>query len=123
MAQRLYPRLRADELLRADGGFYSWQAWDTAAATGAALLWRPPTQLELLRGLGRVLRSRLPDLVLLVFVDQSAEPVVSSDVVDRGSGAAGGVAVGERPGRGCGAAGGRCNDAQTYAARLRRVVD
>ena len=63
MAQRLYPRLRADELLRADRGFYSWQAWDTAAATGAALLWRPPTQLELLRGLGRVLRSRLPDLI------------------------------------------------------------
>jgi hypothetical protein len=47
LAQRLYPRLRADELLTADRGFYSWQAWDTAAATGAALLWRAPTQLEL----------------------------------------------------------------------------
>jgi hypothetical protein len=47
VAQRLYPRLRADELLTADRGFYSWQAWDTAAATGAALLWRAPTQLEL----------------------------------------------------------------------------
>ena len=35
LAQRLYPRLRADELLTADRGFYSWQAWDTAAATGA----------------------------------------------------------------------------------------
>jgi hypothetical protein len=51
LAQRLLPRLRADELLTADRGFYSWQAWDTAAATGAGLLWRAPTQLDL-----RVLR-------------------------------------------------------------------
>ena len=41
------PRLRADELLTADRGFYSWQAWDVAAATGAGLLWRAPTQLDL----------------------------------------------------------------------------
>jgi hypothetical protein len=47
LAARLLPRLRADELLTADRGFYSWQAWDTAAATGAALLWRAPTQLSL----------------------------------------------------------------------------
>jgi len=47
LAQRLYPRLRGDELLTADRGFYSWQAWDSAAATGAALLWRGPTGLEL----------------------------------------------------------------------------
>jgi hypothetical protein len=47
LAQRLYPRLRTDELLTADRGFYSWQAWDSAAATGAALLWRAPTQLDL----------------------------------------------------------------------------
>ena len=47
LAARLYPRLRADELLTADRGFYSWTAWDSAAATGAALLWRAPTQLEL----------------------------------------------------------------------------
>lgn len=47
LAQRLYPRLRADELLTADRGFYSWSAWDSAAATGAALLWRAPTQLAL----------------------------------------------------------------------------
>jgi Insertion element 4 transposase N-terminal len=47
LAQRLYPRLRADELLTADRGFYSWAAWDTAQATGAALLWRAPTQLDL----------------------------------------------------------------------------
>jgi len=47
LAQRLYPRLRRDELLTADRGFYSWIAWDTAAATGAALLWRAPTQVAL----------------------------------------------------------------------------
>ncbi|MEC3979911.1 IS4 family transposase [Amycolatopsis sp. H20-H5] len=47
LAQRLYPRLRGDELLTADRNFYSWAAWDTAAATGAALLWRAPTQLNL----------------------------------------------------------------------------
>lgn len=47
LAQRLYPRLRPEELLTADRGFYSWAAWDTAAATGAALLWRAPTQLAL----------------------------------------------------------------------------
>jgi hypothetical protein len=47
LAQRLYPRLRGDELLTADRGFYSWPAWDTAQATGAALLWRAPTQLDL----------------------------------------------------------------------------
>lgn len=45
--RRLYPRLRADELLTADRGFYSWPAWDSAAATGPALLWRAPTQLAL----------------------------------------------------------------------------
>jgi hypothetical protein len=47
LAQRLYQRLRADELLTADRGFYSWKAWETAANTGAALLWRAPTQLNL----------------------------------------------------------------------------
>lgn len=47
LAQRLYPRLRGDELLTADRGFYSWAGWDTAAATGAALAWRAPTQLAL----------------------------------------------------------------------------
>jgi hypothetical protein len=47
LAQRLYPRLRADELLTADRNFYSFSAWDVAARTGAALLWRAPTQLRL----------------------------------------------------------------------------
>lgn len=47
LAQPLYARLRDDELLTADRGFYSWPAWDAAAATGAALVWRAPTQLGL----------------------------------------------------------------------------
>ena len=47
LAAGLYPRLRPDELLTADRGFYSWDAWDSASATGAALLWRAPTQLDL----------------------------------------------------------------------------
>ncbi len=47
LAQRLYGRLRRDELLTADRGFYSWTAWDQAQATGAALVWRAPTQLDL----------------------------------------------------------------------------
>lgn len=47
LAAKLYPRLRDDELLTADRGFYSWGAWDAAQATGAALVWRAPTQLDL----------------------------------------------------------------------------
>jgi hypothetical protein len=47
LAARLLPRLRRDELLTADRNFYSWTAWDSAVATGAGLLWRAPTQLEL----------------------------------------------------------------------------
>jgi hypothetical protein len=47
LALRLYPRLRADELLTADRGFYSFDAWKLAAGTGAALLWRAPTGLQL----------------------------------------------------------------------------
>jgi hypothetical protein len=47
LAGRLYPRLRGDELLTADRGFYSWQAWQAAQDTGAALLWRSPTHLDL----------------------------------------------------------------------------
>jgi hypothetical protein len=47
LANRLYPRLRCDELLTADRNFYSFQGWGLAANTGAALLWRAPTQLAL----------------------------------------------------------------------------
>jgi len=46
LAHRLYPRLRPDELLTADRNFYSFQAWELAARTGAALLWRAPTRLN-----------------------------------------------------------------------------
>jgi hypothetical protein len=47
LAARLYPRLRGDELLTADRNFYSFDAWSAAVGTGAALLWRAPTQLRL----------------------------------------------------------------------------
>jgi hypothetical protein len=47
LANRLSPRLRCDELLTADRNFYSFQGWGLAANTGAALLWRAPTQLAL----------------------------------------------------------------------------
>jgi Insertion element 4 transposase N-terminal len=47
LAGRLYPRLRPDELLTADRNFYSFDAWADAVRTGAALLWRAPTQLRL----------------------------------------------------------------------------
>ncbi len=47
LSNRLYPRLRRDELLTADRNFYSFDAWGLAAGSGAALLWRAPTQLWL----------------------------------------------------------------------------
>ena len=47
LANRLYQRLRRDELLTADRNFYSFTAWDLATRSGAALLWRAPTQLRL----------------------------------------------------------------------------
>jgi hypothetical protein len=47
LAELLYPRLRPAELLTADRNFYSFQAWTGAVRTGAALLWRAPTQLRL----------------------------------------------------------------------------
>jgi hypothetical protein len=47
LAMPLYSRLRRGELLTADRNFYSFDAWDRAAATGADLLWRAPTGLGL----------------------------------------------------------------------------
>jgi transposase IS4-like protein/DDE family transposase len=47
LAQRLYGRLQPDELLTADRGFYSYQAWGLAAGCAAALVWRAPAGLEL----------------------------------------------------------------------------
>ena len=55
LANRLYPRLRGDEMLVADRNFYSFTAWDLAARSGAALLWRAPT------GLGLPVVKVLPD--------------------------------------------------------------
>ena len=45
LANRLYQRLRSEELLTADRNFYSYDAWGLAAGSGAALLWRAPTGL------------------------------------------------------------------------------
>jgi len=47
LANGLYQRLRPDELLTADRNFYSFTAWDLASRSGAGLLWRAPTGLEL----------------------------------------------------------------------------
>jgi hypothetical protein len=47
LANRLYQRLRCDELLTADRNFYSFTAWDLASRSGAGLLWRAPTGLGL----------------------------------------------------------------------------
>jgi Insertion element 4 transposase N-terminal len=47
LAKGLYQRLNPDELLTADRNFYSFEAWGLAAGSGAALLWRAPTGLEL----------------------------------------------------------------------------
>ncbi|MGH3785189.1 MAG: IS4 family transposase [Pseudonocardiaceae bacterium] len=47
LANRLYQRLRSDELLTADRNFYSFTAWDLAYRSGAGLLWRAPTGLGL----------------------------------------------------------------------------
>jgi hypothetical protein len=47
LANRLYPRLHADELLTADRNFYSFDAWELATRARAGLLWRAPTQLDL----------------------------------------------------------------------------
>jgi hypothetical protein len=47
LARRLYGRLEEDWLLIADRNFYNWQDWQTAAASGAALLWRVKADLAL----------------------------------------------------------------------------
>lgn len=47
LALPLYSRLRRGELLTADRNFYSYPAWDRAAATGADLLWRIQTGVRL----------------------------------------------------------------------------
>jgi Insertion element 4 transposase N-terminal len=55
LANRLYQRLRPDELCTADRNFYSFTAWGLATRSRAALLWRAPT------GLGLPVVKVLPD--------------------------------------------------------------
>jgi hypothetical protein len=47
MARRLHARLEEDWLLIADRGFYSFENWKGAAASGAGLLWRVKADLVL----------------------------------------------------------------------------
>jgi hypothetical protein len=47
LARKLYPRLEEDWLLIADRNFFDWDAWRTAAGTGAALLWRVKSDIVL----------------------------------------------------------------------------
>jgi len=47
LARKLYPRLAEDWLLIADRNFYSFADWASAAASGAALLWRVKADLSL----------------------------------------------------------------------------
>src|SRR5689334_4580933 len=47
LAGQLIPRFTAGMLVLADRNFYSYQAWQQAAATGAALLWRVSANLRL----------------------------------------------------------------------------
>jgi hypothetical protein len=70
---RLYPRLRRNELLTADRGFYSFEAWKLAVGTGAALLWRAPTGLRL-----PVVRVQSDGTYLSVVIDPKirAKPVM-----------------------------------------------
>lgn len=55
LAEQILPRVAADMLVTADRSFYSFALWEKFRATGADLLWRVKTNLEL-----PVLRS-LPD--------------------------------------------------------------
>jgi hypothetical protein len=47
LARQLYPRLEEDWLVIADRNFFNWDAWRTAADTGAALLWRVKSDIRL----------------------------------------------------------------------------
>ena len=47
LARTVLGSLRAGMLLLADRGFYSWQLWNAATATGAHLLWRVSAGLHL----------------------------------------------------------------------------
>lgn len=47
LAGELLPQVRSDMLVIADRGFYSYDFWNEAAATGAALLWRVAKSMRL----------------------------------------------------------------------------
>ena len=47
MAEQLYPLLQAGMLVMADRNFFSYTGWDTAAGTGADLLWRVSSSVQL----------------------------------------------------------------------------
>jgi hypothetical protein len=47
LATQLISRLTSDMLVLADRNFYSYQAWQQASSTGAALLWRVSRKLLL----------------------------------------------------------------------------
>jgi hypothetical protein len=68
LANRLYQRLRCDELLSADRNFYSFTAWDLASRSGAGLLWRAPDRAGS-ADREDPLRRHLP-----LGVDQSVDP-------------------------------------------------
>ena len=71
LARRLYPRLGTDWLLMADRNFYSFDDWQSAAATDAQLLWRVKANL------------RLP--VLQPLADGSYLSVLTTSATRRGS--------------------------------------
>jgi hypothetical protein len=66
MAERLFGRLLGEEMLCADRGFYSFNGWTHAKATGAQLLWRAPTTLRL-----PVIRVLADGTYLSVLIDSS----------------------------------------------------
>jgi thymidylate kinase len=49
LAERLIARFAPGMVVLADRNFYSYQAWQQASATGAALLWRVSATLTLPR--------------------------------------------------------------------------
>jgi len=67
LAGKLLPRLHAGMLLLADRGFYGYPLWTAAAATGAQLLWRVSSSVNL-----QLIRP-LPDGSRLAHIDDPAE--------------------------------------------------
>jgi Insertion element 4 transposase N-terminal len=80
LANRLYPRLNPEELLTADRNFYSFTAWGLAAGTGAELLWRAPTQLDL-----PVVRILADGTYLTVLVDPTIRGARRARIIEAAS--------------------------------------